>query len=116
MRIDAHHHFWRYNPIEYDWIDDAMASIRRDFLPTDLAPEIAAARLIALLPQAGSVNTAAAATLRPVAANSRSGLFIGLAVLALLLVGYFVFEARASNAPGGGPDAAGAITEPAARR
>jgi hypothetical protein len=83
---------------------------------TGLAPEIAAARLIALLPQAESVNTAAAATLRPVAANSWSGLFIGLAVLALLLVGYFVFEARASNAPSGGPDAAGAISESAAPR
>jgi L-fuconolactonase len=43
MRIDAHHHFWRYIPDEYDWIDDAMSTIRRDFLPADLAPEIAAA-------------------------------------------------------------------------
>jgi len=45
MRIDAHHHFWYYTPAEYDWIDDAMASIRRDFLPADLAPEIAAANI-----------------------------------------------------------------------
>jgi len=45
MRIDAHHHFWHYTPAEYDWIDDAMASIRRDFLPADLAPEIAAANI-----------------------------------------------------------------------
>jgi L-fuconolactonase len=43
MRIDAHHHFWRYTPAEFDWIDDSMASIRRDFLPSDLAAEIAAA-------------------------------------------------------------------------
>ncbi|NOY82674.1 MAG: amidohydrolase family protein [Kiritimatiellaeota bacterium] len=43
MKIDAHHHFWRYNPAEYDWIDDAMAVIRRDFLPGDLELEIAAA-------------------------------------------------------------------------
>lgn len=43
MRIDAHHHFWRYTPAEYGWIDDAMAAIRRDFLPADLRPEIAAA-------------------------------------------------------------------------
>ena len=43
MRIDAHHHFWRYTSAEYGWIDDAMASIRRDFLPADLAPEITAA-------------------------------------------------------------------------
>jgi L-fuconolactonase len=40
MRLDAHHHFWRYNPTEFDWIDDDMAAIRRDFLPADLAAEI----------------------------------------------------------------------------
>jgi L-fucono-1,5-lactonase len=38
MRIDAHQHFWQYNPREYDWIDDGMATIRRDFLPADLQP------------------------------------------------------------------------------
>lgn len=43
MRIDAHHHFWRYTPAEYDWIDESMAVIRRDFLPADLASEIAGA-------------------------------------------------------------------------
>jgi L-fuconolactonase len=40
MIIDAHHHFWTYTPAEYGWIDDAMAVIRRDFLPGDLAREI----------------------------------------------------------------------------
>ena len=43
MRIDAHQHFWRYTPAEYDWIDDAMAVIRRDFLPADLSPLLASA-------------------------------------------------------------------------
>ena len=38
MKIDAHQHFWRYSDAEYGWIDDAMSSIRRDFLPADLAP------------------------------------------------------------------------------
>ena len=38
LRIDAHQHFWQYTPEEFDWIDDAMAHIRRDFLPADLAP------------------------------------------------------------------------------
>jgi L-fuconolactonase len=37
VRIDAHHHFWRYTKEEYGWIDDAMRVIRRDFLPADLA-------------------------------------------------------------------------------
>lgn len=36
MRIDAHQHFWQYNPAEYQWIDDSMKSLRRDFLPEDL--------------------------------------------------------------------------------
>ncbi len=40
MRIDAHQHFWMYNPEEYGWIDDSMGVIRRDFLPEDLAPEL----------------------------------------------------------------------------
>jgi L-fuconolactonase len=36
MMIDAHHHFWRYDPREYDWISPVMSKIRRDFLPDDL--------------------------------------------------------------------------------
>jgi L-fuconolactonase len=40
MRIDAHQHFWRYNADEYDWIDDSMSALRRDFLPDDLKPEL----------------------------------------------------------------------------
>jgi L-fuconolactonase len=36
MHIDAHQHFWIYTPAEYDWIDDSMAALRRDFLPEDL--------------------------------------------------------------------------------
>jgi L-fuconolactonase len=40
MRIDAHQHFWIYNQREYGWIDETMASIRRDFLPADLKPEL----------------------------------------------------------------------------
>ncbi len=43
MKIDAHHHFWKYDPVEYDWIDESMRAIRRDFLPTDLQAEIEAA-------------------------------------------------------------------------
>jgi L-fuconolactonase len=40
MRIDAHHHFWKYDPTEYGWINDSMRVIRRDFLPADLQAEI----------------------------------------------------------------------------
>lgn len=38
MTIDAHQHFWKYDPIRYGWIDDSMALLKRDFLPTDLEP------------------------------------------------------------------------------
>lgn len=38
MIIDTHQHFWYYNPVNHDWIDDGMAAIRRDFLPEDLKP------------------------------------------------------------------------------
>jgi L-fuconolactonase len=41
MNIDSHHHFWKYSAAEYGWIDDAMAVLRRDFLPDDLKREIA---------------------------------------------------------------------------
>ncbi|MGA9981235.1 MAG: amidohydrolase family protein [Candidatus Sulfotelmatobacter sp.] len=40
MRIDAHQHFWIYNQREYGWIDETMASLRRDFLPADLKPQL----------------------------------------------------------------------------
>lgn len=38
MHIDAHQHFWHYSSHEYGWIDDSMASIRRDFVPAHLQP------------------------------------------------------------------------------
>jgi L-fuconolactonase len=40
MHIDAHQHFWRYSPTGYEWIDDSMAALRRDFLPEHLKPEM----------------------------------------------------------------------------
>jgi L-fuconolactonase len=43
MRVDAHHHLWRYSAEEYGWIDDSMAGLRRDFLPDDLEAEMGAA-------------------------------------------------------------------------
>lgn len=43
--LDSHQHFWRYSAEDYGWIDEPMARIRRDFLPKDLEPQLAAARL-----------------------------------------------------------------------
>ncbi len=42
IRLDAHQHFWRFNPVRDDWITSDMAAIRRDFLPADLAPVLEA--------------------------------------------------------------------------
>jgi L-fuconolactonase len=44
MRIDAHQHFWRYNAEQYPWIPPG-SPLHRDWLPTDLAPLLAAANL-----------------------------------------------------------------------
>jgi L-fuconolactonase len=41
MRLDAHQHFWKYSPERHAWIDDRMQVIRRDFMPGNLAPELA---------------------------------------------------------------------------
>ncbi len=38
MKIDAHQHFWHYDPVKYSWLDDSMASIQKDFMPMDLEP------------------------------------------------------------------------------
>src|SRR5690242_2346959 len=33
--IDAHHHFWLYDPARHEWITEEMSAIRKDFLPKD---------------------------------------------------------------------------------
>lgn len=38
MRIDAHQHFWKFDPIRDAWITDNMSVIQRDFMPDDLSP------------------------------------------------------------------------------
>lgn len=38
MRIDAHQHFWSYDPNTYAWITEEMSVLQRDFLPPDLKP------------------------------------------------------------------------------
>lgn len=43
MRIDAHQHYWRFDPVRDAWISDAMMGLRRDFLPDDAAPALRAA-------------------------------------------------------------------------
>lgn len=37
MLIDAHHHLWKHNERDYDWMNsDALRALRRDFLVDDL--------------------------------------------------------------------------------
>ncbi|MGE4587390.1 MAG: amidohydrolase [Mangrovibacterium sp.] len=43
MIIDAHHHFWKYDPLAFDWIGEDMVSIRKNFLPEELKETITAA-------------------------------------------------------------------------
>jgi L-fuconolactonase len=38
MRIDSHQHFWHYDPAQHVWMTDAMGTLRRDYLPDELAP------------------------------------------------------------------------------
>ena len=40
MKIDSHQHFWRYDDVRDAWITDAMAVLKRDFLPEHLGPEL----------------------------------------------------------------------------
>lgn len=42
MNIDSHQHFWRYDRRRDTWITDEMSVLKRDFLPADLLPELAA--------------------------------------------------------------------------
>ncbi|CAL1516966.1 amidohydrolase family protein [Chitinophaga sp. MM2321] len=41
MIIDAHQHFWQFDPVRDAWIDDSMQVIRNDFFPEHLAPILA---------------------------------------------------------------------------
>jgi L-fuconolactonase len=42
MRLDSHQHFWKYSPVDYSWISDRHAVLKRDFLPSDLQPLLGA--------------------------------------------------------------------------
>ncbi len=40
IRIDAHHHLWRYSSDSHPWIDDSMQLLKRNFLPPHLHKEM----------------------------------------------------------------------------
>lgn len=37
-KIDAHQHFWEFDPVRDGWITEEMTVIRKDFLPKDIKP------------------------------------------------------------------------------
>ena len=38
LKVDAHQHFWVFDPVRDSWISDEMSVVQRDFLPEDLEP------------------------------------------------------------------------------
>jgi len=40
MKIDAHHHFWKYDPVRYAWMNEHMEVLKKDYQPADLLVEI----------------------------------------------------------------------------
>jgi L-fuconolactonase len=57
QRIDAHHHFWKFEKAEYSWISEEMVALRRDFLPADLHEHMRAVGI------AGAISVQARQTL-----------------------------------------------------
>ena len=45
MKIDAHQHFWAYNACDYGWMGPGLESLRRDYLPPELAPLLRASSI-----------------------------------------------------------------------
>ena len=70
MRVDAHHHLWRYTPEEYGWIDDTMQALRRDFMPEDLEREALTAGVEATVAVQARQTVAETAWLLQLAAQS----------------------------------------------
>ena len=38
QRIDAHQHFWKFDPVRDSWITNEMSVIQKDFMPQDIYP------------------------------------------------------------------------------
>lgn len=36
--MDAHQHFWHYDPAKHVWMNENMGVLKKDYLPNDLAP------------------------------------------------------------------------------
>jgi L-fuconolactonase len=40
LKIDAHQHYWQFDPVRDSWITGEMSVIQRDFMPADLLPAL----------------------------------------------------------------------------
>ncbi len=40
VKIDAHHHLWKYSPETHGWITDSVKVLKKDFLPEELEEEL----------------------------------------------------------------------------
>jgi L-fuconolactonase len=49
VRVDAHQHFWHFDPVRDAWITPAMEVLRRHFLPPDSTPLLRAAQIDAVV-------------------------------------------------------------------
>lgn len=49
MRVDAHQHYWHYNPVRDSWIGEDMHPLRRDFLPDHVTPALRAVTIDAVV-------------------------------------------------------------------
>lgn len=49
MKIDSHHHFWNYDPLQYAWIDERMEVLRRSFGIDSLRAEIGPAGVVGVI-------------------------------------------------------------------
>jgi L-fuconolactonase len=47
--IDSHQHFWRLDRGDYGWLTPALAPLYRDFLPADLAPQLARSGVVSTI-------------------------------------------------------------------
>jgi L-fuconolactonase len=41
IRVDSHQHYWRLARADYGWLTPELGVLYRDYLPSDLAPELA---------------------------------------------------------------------------
>lgn len=40
MRVDSHHHLWKYNDSDFGWMTAEQSVLKRDYLPSDLNPAL----------------------------------------------------------------------------